>query len=88
MITESILDVFKGTVQFILNLLPNIPSFPDGILNGINYLQNIASGVMGLVSYLLTPPVVIFVFTAVIILLNFDNVYKLASWFWHKVRGG
>lgn len=87
MIIEGILTVFSFLLEFLLGLLPNLPSLPASITDGIDTLFDSVTGVIGLISYLYTPVLTIFVFTAVLVLLNFDNVYKLVLWFYHKVRG-
>jgi hypothetical protein len=42
---------------------------------------------VSLVAYLESSAILVFGFTAIFILLNFDNVYKLVKWFYHLVRG-
>lgn len=87
MITEAILNVFRFTMDFLLSVVPSIPSFPSGILSSLTYLNTLVGSVVGFVAYLFTPTLTVFIFTSILVLLNFDNVYKLALWFWHKVRG-
>lgn len=87
MITQAILTAFANVVQFLLAIVPNIPSFPSGLLSSIDYFNGIVVGVIGIIAYLYTPVLSVFVFTAILVLLNFDNVYKLVLWFLHKVRG-
>lgn len=87
MIIQAILDIFRVTIDFLLGILPNIPSFPEGILDSFEYITDLVVSVMGLLAYVLTPVILIFGLTSVLVLLNFDNVYKAVLWFLHKVRG-
>lgn len=87
MIVQAILDIFKALIEFVLGLLPSIPSFSQSILDGIQYFTALVIGVVSLIAYLEGATLMVFVLTAIFILLNFDNLYKLALWFWHKVRG-
>jgi len=87
MIIEALLNSINFTLQFLLGILPNIPGFGDTLLDSLDYFVSLVTGVIGLISYLFSPVLVIFSFTAILILLNFDNVYKAVLWFIHKVRG-
>lgn len=87
MITEAILSIFTAIIEFLLNLLPNVPSMDSTILAGLNYIRDLIVGVVGLISYIESPLILIFAFTAILIVLNFDNIYKLAKWFYHLIRG-
>lgn len=87
MILQAILTALQFTVEFLLAIVPNIPSFGEDILDGMEYFTDLVAGVIGLVAYLESPAILVFAFTAMLVLLNFDNVYKLVLWFLHKVRG-
>lgn len=87
MITEAILNGFYGVVTFILGLLPNLPQMPTVIANGTQSFVQTVSDTVGVVSYLYTPPLLIFSFVLFVAVLNFDAIYKLSLWIYHKVRG-
>jgi len=87
MIVEAILNVFSTLIQFLLGLLPNIPQMPSDITAGLSYITNIITGTVSLVAYLESTVILVFAFTAILVILNFDNVYKLTKWFYHLVRG-
>jgi len=87
MITEGILNVFNSVIQFILNLLPSIPQMPSPIVVALNTIVSLISDTVGVISYIYTPVMLIFVFTLFIAVLAFDNIYKLAMWILHKIRG-
>jgi len=86
MILEAILNVFKNVITFLMSIFPSLPSFPDGILSSMDYVKNLITGSVGVISYLFTPVITIFIFTSILVIMNFDNVYKLVMWFMHKVR--
>lgn len=87
MIIQAILSVFATAVTFLFDLLPSLPPLPGVITDGLASLTGAVTSVIGLVSYLYTPTLTVFVIVAVLALLNFDNVHKLVLWFLHKVRG-
>lgn len=87
MITETILTVFNNVIEFILSGLPNIPEMPIGIQSGIDTITDLITDTIGVMSYIYTPVMMVFVFTLFVAVLAFDNLYKLALWVLHKIRG-
>lgn len=87
MITEAILNGFYAVVTFVLGLLPSLPAMPETIANGSQAVVNAVSNTVGVISYIYTPTVLIFVFVVLVAILNFDAIYKLSLWIYHKVRG-
>jgi len=87
MITEAILNVFQFLIQGILFLLPNLPQMPGNIAGAMDSIVNTIGGTVGIISYIYTPPVFIFIFTFIVAILSFDSIYKLALWVLHKIRG-
>ena len=87
MIIQALLDFFQGAIKFLLNILPNIPQMPSGIQAGLNGITTTIGQVTGVIAYIYTPVILIFVFTAIVAVLSFDSVYKLVLWIWHKIRG-
>ena len=87
MITESILNAFNATVQFILSLLPNIPSFPTAVTDALDTIVQLISDTVGVIAYIYTPLILVFVFTLFVAVIAFDNIYKFVMWVLHKIRG-
>jgi len=87
MITEAILNVIRSTVEFLLGLLPNIPQFPAGVLDGVGTITSSVGSVMGIIAYVFTPALLLFGLTSALVLLNFDNIFKAVLFFLHKIRG-
>jgi len=87
MITTAILDALQSIASFLLGLLPNIPQMPDTIKDATNSIIDTIGSVVGVISYIYTPVIFLFVFGAILAILGFDAVYKLALWVYHKFRG-
>lgn len=87
MITEAILNGFQAVVQVLLFLLPNLPQMPVGIQSAMNMIVDLIGNTVGVISYIYTPVVLIFVFTLLLAILGFDFIYKFVMWVLHKVRG-
>lgn len=87
MITEAILSGFYSVVTTILSLLPDIPQIPNEISNGLSMITSLIGQTVGTISYLYTPWVLIGVFTILIAIINFEMIYKLVLWVYHKIRG-
>jgi len=87
MITETILQGFYSVITFILGLLPDLPDIPTEVQDAISGFTDIIGDVVGLISYLYTPTIFILVMTILIAVINFEVIYKLVLWVYHKIRG-
>jgi len=87
MIIEAFLGFVQGLFGFLFGWLPNIPNFPDGMVDGLSAFLSLLPQAIGLVAYLYTPAMFLFVFTLLIAVLAFDLIYGFAMWIWHKVKG-
>jgi len=87
MITEFILSGFQTVVQSVLSLIPNLPAMSDAIWDGTTSIISTIHQAVGMIAYLYTPPIAVFVFTIILAILLFDPVYKLVMWILHKARG-
>jgi len=87
MIVEAILNGFQTVVSVLLSLLPALPQMSDTIAEGLNYIVDIITSTVGIIAYIYTPAVTIFLFTFLLAILTFDAVYKFVMWVLHKVRG-
>lgn len=87
MITESILSALSAVVTFVLGLLPSLPAFPPEVQSALNQFATVVGDVVGVISYLYTPTILILAFTILIAVINFEAIYKLALWVYHKLRG-
>jgi len=87
MITEAIIGAFKSVTVFILSIIPNLPQIPQNIQDATNSFINTISSVVGVISYLYTPVIFVLIFTILIAVINFEVIYKMAIWVYHKIRG-
>lgn len=87
MIVEFILGAFKGVIEFLFGWLPGLPSMSSEAFTGIDSFLGLIPGVVGVISYLYTPTIFIFIFSIIVALLIFDPAYAFFRWVWHKVRG-
>lgn len=87
MITETILAGFQTIVTAVLSLLPSLPPMASGIQDATEFLVNSVNQTIGLIAYIYTPVVTVFIFTVLLAILLFDPIYNLVLWILHKVRG-
>lgn len=87
MITEGILNVLSTIIRGLLGLLPDLPSLDSSVIDAANTFVNIVYSVVGFIAYLYTPTIFLLVFGILIAVINFDAIYKLVTWIYHKVRG-
>lgn len=87
MITEAILSGFQAVVTILLGLLPSLPSIPDPVIEALDMFVDLIADVVGVISYLYTPTILVLVFTVLIAIINFEVIYKFVLWIYHKVRG-
>lgn len=87
MLVEFILGGFQTVVQILLFLIPNIPAMPTPIEEGLAYVSTVIQQMVGVIAYIYTPLVFVFIFTAILAILGFDFIYKFVLWVLHKVKG-
>lgn len=87
MITQLILSAFYSLSVFIIGLFPSLPPMPQPITDGTNNILNIIGSTVGVISYIYTPFILITAFVLLLAVINFDVIYKLVLWIYHKVRG-
>lgn len=87
MITQAVLYALNAVVTTLLGFLPSLPSFPDTVTSALSTINSIIIAPIHLISYLYTPLIAAFVFGLILVILNFDNIYKLVMFVMHKVRG-
>lgn len=86
MILESILSVVSFLVTFILNLLPSLPQVPESFSTTIDtVLSMIFDNGGALISLFIRPETITIVVPILIILVNFEYIYKLIMWIVKKL---
>lgn len=87
MIVEFILNAFYGFVTFIIGIFPSLPPMPIQIQQGTQVIIDLIGNTIGVISYIYTPFIFTTAFVLLLAILNFDVIYKLVLWVYHKVRG-
>lgn len=82
-------------IQLILNLLRtllfsvfswiNLPQFPEGLTNSLNNFIDLIFDNLNLLGFFIRPVTITIVIPVLIILINFDKVYKLTMWILKKI---
>lgn len=84
MIIEAILNLFKGLL-FICFSWINIPSFPSELTTNINNFLDLIFNNLTLLGFFIRPTTLQVAIPILIILLNFENLYKLTMWILRKI---
>lgn len=84
MILEAILNLFKGLL-FICFSWINIPEFPTELTNNIDAFLDLIFNNLTLLGFFIRPTTLQIAIPILIILLNFENLYKLTMWILRKI---
>lgn len=84
MILEAILNLFKGLL-FICFSWINIPNFPTELTNNIDAFLDLIFNNLTLLGFFVRPITLQIAIPILIVLLNFDNLYKLSMWILRKI---
>lgn len=86
MIVEGILSVIKLLVSFVLNILPTIPDVPEVFSTSINQvLDLIFTNGANLIGLFIRPSTIVVVVPLLLVILNFEYIYKLVMWIVKKL---
>ena len=84
MIIEGLLNLIK-TLLFAVFSWINLPAFPEGLTTSINTFIDLIFDNLTLLSFFIRPATIAIIVPALVILLNFDQVYKLTMWILKKI---
>lgn len=84
MILEAILNLVVTLLKFCFGWI-NIPSFPEELTNSIDTFLNLIFDNLSLLGFFVRPLTITLVIPTLIILLNFEDVYKLTMWIIKKI---
>lgn len=84
MIIESILNLLYRVITLVFGILPNIPSF-EGFENSVDTVFNVIFNNVDLLSCFIRPTSIQLVIPLLIIIINFDKIYKLAMFIIRKI---
>lgn len=85
MIVEFLMSVISALVQGVLGLIPSIPAMPGWVDTAADYLLNSLAGVVGILVYLYTSQLFLFVLTTFVVIIGFEHLYHLAMWIIRKL---
>lgn len=84
MILEAILNLFKILLFSCFSWI-NIPSFPTELTENINSFLDLIFNNLTLLGFFVRPITLQIAIPILIILLNFDELYKLTMWILRKI---
>lgn len=84
MILEAILTILKVLLQFVFGWI-NLPQFPENLTNSIDSFLSILFDNISLLGFFIRPVTLTVAIPILIILLNFEQVYKFTMWIIKKI---
>lgn len=84
MIIEGLLNLIK-TLLFAVFSWINLPAFPEGLTTSINTFIDLIFDNITLLGFFIRPATITIIVPALIILLNFEQIYKLTMWILKKI---
>lgn len=84
MIIEAILNLVFTVLQFAFGWI-NIPAFPENLTNSINTFLSLIFDNLTILGFFIRPITITIVIPVLIILLNFEKVYKFTMWILCKI---
>ena len=84
MIIQLILNLLK-TLLFSVFSWINLPQFPEGLINSLNSFIDLIFDNLNLLGFFIRPVTITILIPVLIILINFDKVYKLTMWILKKI---
>lgn len=85
MLTVAILEPILVLVRLLLDIIPNLPSLPDSISNGINSFLDIIFNNIGMLGIFVPISTIKIVIPLVIVIMNLDHIYKLSMFIIKKI---
>lgn len=84
MIIESILNLVFSLIKFIFGWL-SLPAFPEELTNTINSFFDIIFSNVSLLGFFIRPTTLQILVPVLIIVLNFEKIYKFVMWIVKKI---
>lgn len=84
LILETILNLFKAVLFVVFGWI-NLPQFPETLTNGIDTVLDLIFGAVNLLGFFIRIETIQIVIPILIILINFDKVYKLTMFILRKI---
>lgn len=84
MILEALLNLVFGLLKACFGWI-NIPAFPEALSGSINTFLDLIFNNLTLLGFFIRPMTITIVVPVLIILLNFEEVYKITMWVLRKI---
>lgn len=84
MIIEAILNLLKTVLFFVFGWI-NLPQFPETLRTGIDTVLDLIFGAVNLLGFFVRIETIQICIPILIILINFDKVYKLTMFILRKI---
>lgn len=85
MILENFLNILLSSIEVILSILPDIPSLPDELLSSAYSFIDLIFDNVGLLGLFIPISTIKVVVPLVLVIVNFDKIYKLTMWVLNKI---
>lgn len=85
MILENFLNILLSSIEVILSILPDMPSLPDELLSSAYSFIDLIFDNVGLLGLFIPISTIKVVVPLVLVIVNFDKIYKLTLWVLNKI---
>lgn len=85
MILENLLNILLSSIEVILSILPDMPSLPDELLSSAYSFIDLIFDNVGLLGLFIPISTIKVVVPLVLVIVNFDKIYKLTMWVLNKI---
>lgn len=85
MILENLLNILLSSIEVILSILPDIPSLPNELLSSAYSFIDLIFDNVGLLGLFIPISTIKIVVPLVLVIVNFDKIYKLTLWVLNKI---
>ena len=87
MIIELFIKLCSTFVLFIYSLLPDVPAFPQTLLNSVNKVFDIIFSNLTLLPMFIRIDTIKILVPLLIVVINFEYIYNLVMWVLRKIPG-
>ena len=88
MLIKLLFDFIKTILEFLFNLLPDVPNFSSNIINSFDSYLDLIFGNLSLLGFFVDISLIKILVPLVIIVLNFEHIYHFAIWIIKKLPIG
>lgn len=85
MILANLFNILLSSIEVVLSLLPDIPSLPDELLSSAYSFIDLIFDNVGLLGLFIPISTIKVVVPLVLLIVNFDKIYKLTLWVLNKI---